>query len=262
MGGEHEIAGSPREVGLSATRERPTVSAKMLVFDLDDTLYAERDFASSGFRAVAAQLRTQGCPPDLPYAATFESILEREGSGRVFDGGLDLLGVPVTAARIQECVRTYRHHQPDIAPHPGIRECLTRARSLGLRLGVITDGSPEIQERKLSALDVRGLFETILATDSLGEGRVGWKPSPLPFQTVAKRAELSGANLLYVGDNPLKDFEGAIREGWQCVRLRLDGQLHAHRPTPKNVKETRSVAALAELLLGRQREPAFANTVE
>ena len=58
-------------------------------------------------------------------------------------------------------------------------------------------------------------------------------------------------NLIYIGDNPSKDFHAPTQLGWQSVRLRLDEQLRfvhdygEYRPT----KEVGSVAELREFLL-------------
>ena len=66
----------------------------MIVFDLDDTLYLERQFVISGFQAVEDHLKTKGKPPH-PYATRFLDVLDRDGSGRVFNKVLDALHVEV-----------------------------------------------------------------------------------------------------------------------------------------------------------------------
>jgi putative hydrolase of the HAD superfamily len=61
---------------------------------------------------------------------------------------------------------------------------------------------------------------------------------------------LAAEHLVYVGDNPHKDFDAPHDLGWACVRLRLPGQLHTHaedRVVPDLT--VTSVAALVEALM-------------
>lgn len=49
---------------------------------------------------------------------------------------------------------------------------------------------------------------------------IGWrKPSPRFFAEVAKKAELTPQETLYVGDDHDNDFVGALAAGWQAVLL-------------------------------------------
>ena len=224
-------------------------NARAVVFDLDDTLYLERGFVTSGFSAVQERLVSLGHPP-ANYAQTFLTLIEQNGSGKVFDDALAAHGIRPNPALIGDLVHTYRHHTPSLEPQPGVVTLLERLSGQGVRLGVITDGAVSIQRGKLTALGLTSYFHTILATDALGPERVGWKPSTLPFITLEESLGLSGAALTYVGDNPTKDFIGAQARGWACARLRVPGQLHTRLKTPEGVAEVDSVAELQALLCG------------
>jgi putative hydrolase of the HAD superfamily len=56
---------------------------RALVFDLDDTLYPERDFVLSGFQAVSGWLRLQGGVEGFYDRAL--ATFERGVRGRIFD---------------------------------------------------------------------------------------------------------------------------------------------------------------------------------
>jgi len=212
----------------------------MLVFDLDDTLYSELEFVVSGFAAVEHHLHTHEFPQHN-YANVFWGIFQNQGSGHVFNAGLDQLDVQYTTDQIKALVSVYRHHSPSITARAGIDRILAQTGSNQIRLAVITDGDQKIQTGKLQSLGLLEQFEIILCTDELGPDRFGWKPSTLPFETIESRSGLVGASLAYVGDNPHKDFQGAQQRGWQTVRLRLDDQLHHSAPTPAGVIEVHSV---------------------
>lgn len=227
----------------------------MVVFDLDDTLYFEREFVVSGFGAVERRLMALGHPAS-GACALFLSLLDRDGSGRVFDDGLSALGIEPSPGLVSDLVDTYRHHVPTLTPGPGIQSLLDELAADGIRLGLITDGAVDIQTGKLVALGLDERFEIVLPTDALGPDRVGWKPSTRPFEAVETETGLTGSELVYVGDNPDKDFIGAAARGWHCIRYRRPEQLRAERPTPTEVTEAASPEALRSALRswrGQQR---------
>ena len=57
-------------------------------------------------------------------------------------------------------------------------------------------------------------------------------------------------HLVYIGDNPSKDFDAPALLGWRSIRLRLPGQVHrssqAHGANPDHI--VGSVSALRDLL--------------
>jgi putative hydrolase of the HAD superfamily len=60
-------------------------SIKTVLFDLDDTLYDESAFVTSGFRTVAAHLADRfGVDKQEAFSAVM-SVLTTEGRGKVFD---------------------------------------------------------------------------------------------------------------------------------------------------------------------------------
>lgn len=95
------------------------------VFDLDDTLYEERTFVESGFRAVAQLLSPRFDMNAGSIETRLLAVLDSNGRGRVFDEVLNELGVG-SGALLQECVEVYRSHEPLIHTYDGIREMLAR----------------------------------------------------------------------------------------------------------------------------------------
>ena len=66
-------------------------------------------------------------------------------------------------------------------------------------------------------------MDEIVYTD--GFGAEFWKPHPFSFEFVASTWNIPHEKLTYLADNPLKDFVGPNRLGWQTIRLRDPGQL-------------------------------------
>lgn len=196
---------------------------RAIVFDLDDTLYLERDYVMSGFRAVAAWAELHLRIPREQGFDELKKLFEQGVRGTTFDqwlGAHDLFDPDL----VQRLVAVYREHEPCVAPFDGVVQLL---RSLRQRchLGLLSDGPVAVQRRKLAALGLAEHFDVIVFSDEWGHG--AWKPSPIPFNVVLERLRVSGPEAVYVGDHPEKDFIGARRVGMSTVRVRHPQGLYA-----------------------------------
>ena len=175
------------------------------VFDLDDTLYSEKDYVRSGFDAAASLF------PDVPDAAV--RLWKAFKNGRpAFD---EVFGGPEGTARAAEALRVYRTHTPRIRLYPGVKEMLSRLHG-PKKLGLITDGRPEGQRAKTAALGITELFDVIIITDELG-GPEHRKPSPEAFEIMSRRLSVPFGRMAYIGDNIRKDFTAPEKLGMRCI---------------------------------------------
>ncbi len=191
-----------------------------VVFDLDDTLYPEREFVHSGFRAVDEWLQAQhGIGGFLDQARSHFAAGNR---GRVFDAALESLRVPAGGDLIQQMVRVYRAHKPRISVYPDAQEAIARLHGQKL-LGIITDGYLLTQQNKVAALGIAGQFDAVIYSDAYG--REHWKPDPLPYRRFMEASSCGRGECVYAGDNPRKDFVAARKLGWMTVQVcRPDGE--------------------------------------
>ena len=186
----------------------------ILVFDLDDTLYDEISYVRSGLRAVADFMAQQWHlePPDTYDRLT--RALQNDGRGRIFDPVLLHYG-RLTKANVKRCLGIYRRHKPVIRLHRAGEECLSRFDSDSRYL--VTDGNKLVQSNKVEALRLKPRFERVFITHRFGIRHA--KPSPYCFQLIAKTEGVSPQNIVYVGDNPVKDFVGLKPLGFKTVRV-------------------------------------------
>jgi putative hydrolase of the HAD superfamily len=195
-----------------------------VVFDLDDTLYLEREYVRSGFGRVAAHVAERSGRRREELFDHLWSGFEAGVRGSAFDELLARFRIEPEAVPVPDLVALYREHAPSIELPPPTLDLLHTLRGEGLRLGVITDGPAECQGAKARALGVHGLCDPVVLT---GEwGREYWKPHPRAFEHVRASWQLPPEALVYVADNPAKDFLAPRRLGWRTVRLRVPGQLH------------------------------------
>ncbi|HEY3445977.1 MAG TPA: HAD family hydrolase [Myxococcales bacterium] len=194
----------------------PATRVRAVLFDLDDTLYPERDYVRSGFRAVSDwAAATLAADPRTTFDALWRMFVAGV-RGDTFDRWLQQEGFAPDDHR-QAMVRAYREHAPSIAPFPRAPDLLQRLRRR-YRLGLLTDGDAGVQRRKLQALGIGRHFDAVILTDELG--REFWKPHPRPFERLLQRLEVEPAAAVYVADNCAKDFLGARRVGLRTIRLR------------------------------------------
>lgn len=224
-----------------------------MLLDLDDTLYPERDFARGGFRAAAALLSSR---LDRSSDELFEWLwqqFERGVRGSIFDGVLTELNVPHDTTLIDELVRAYRSHEPQLTLFADANRLLDLLWPR-YGIGLLTDGPADVQRRKVKALGLQCRVESIVYSDDFG--REHWKPSPIPYLELLRKMHIDPSHAVYVGDNPKKDFVGARRLGLQTVRIRRPNTEYGHLdalPGYEADHEITSLDSLPEWLAANER---------
>jgi putative hydrolase of the HAD superfamily len=183
------------------------------VFDIDDTLILERSYVLSGFTEVAQWLLSVHKIRGF-YAAAIARL--KEGlRGNIFDAAMSDLGIDPHEGLIKEMVEIYRSHEPKIALEPDAVRLIERLRRLPI--GVVSDGHFSSQSRKSVALNLAGFASPIILTDAWG--REFWKPHVRGFRAIEAAWGMMGDELVYIADNPGKDFDAPTALGWQTIRL-------------------------------------------
>lgn len=187
----------------------------VLIFDLDDTLYNERAYVESGFRAVARWGKEQyGWDADKSYAMMI-SILDADGRGAVFNNWLEGNDIRRTSV-IAECVRVYRHHKSDISVSDSTKTILSSLS--GSPLYLVTDGHKIVQANKIDALGIAPYFRHCYITHRYGVASA--KPSLRCFELIKQREQCDWIDMAYIGDNPAKDFVSLNQVGALTIRVK------------------------------------------
>ncbi len=170
---------------------------KVVIFDLDDTLFSEKDYVKSGYKKIAEsfpQIKDMQQKLWLAFESGHKAInyvLENEGL--------------FSEENLNKALTVYRSHVPEIELYEDAKTLISILKESGVRLGIITDGRPEGQKAKIKALGIESLFEKIIITDELG-GLSFRKPSPEAFKIMQDFFNVPFEDMVYVGDNPEKDF--------------------------------------------------------
>lgn len=190
---------------------------KAVIFDLDDTLYSEKEYVKSGYHAVAE---------GLPQVEDTEWKLWRafENKKSAIDEVLTNEGI-YTEELKQKCLEVYRSHKPNIHLYDGVLPMLLELRQQGYLLGIITDGRSEGQRAKITALNLDQYVDYIIVTDELGSMEYR-KPNKKAFVMMQERFGVHFAEMCYVGDNIKKDFDAPEKLGMKSILFRNTDGLH------------------------------------
>ena len=175
------------------------------VFDLDDTLYSERDFEKSGIEFVYNNFKINHIE--------LETILKNRKNW--IEQIIDDKNNQIT---LQMVLDTYRNHFPTIQLYKDSKLFLEKLFSLGNEMSLITDGRSITQRNKLRALGIESFFKNIVISDEVNSE----KPSEYNFKRVINNKHVQ--NYIYIADNPNKDFITPNKLGWTSICLMDRGQ--------------------------------------
>ncbi len=105
-------------------------------------------------------------------------------------------------------------------PLPGAEEILKRLRSAGVRVGLLTNGAPDLQREKIEASGLGMFFDAAVVSGEFGTG----KPEPEIFRHLLGRLGSESAESLMVGNSLARDIVGARRAGIASCWLALEGE--------------------------------------
>lgn len=193
------------------------MNVKVIVFDLDDTLYNEIEYVKSGFSEVSKFFADKY---DLNEEDFFDIMMEnlnRYGRGKVFDNALSHFNIS-NRSNIKKSISIYRTHIPNIKLPQESKSVIEHYKTLDTPMYIITDGNKTVQYNKVKALNIEKDFSKVFITHRYGI-RFS-KPSPYCFEKISKIEKVSYEDIVYIGDNINKDFIGIKPLGIRTIRIK------------------------------------------
>ncbi|HEY3004020.1 MAG TPA: HAD family hydrolase [Kribbellaceae bacterium] len=201
---------------------------RAVVFDLDDTLF---DHTGSATAAVSGWVRALGGTPTAGLLAGWFAIEQTHFdawlAGRVthqeqrrlrLRDFLPLIGVPVPVgdAALDASYDVFLDwYERSWRAFDDARPALEVARSNGLRVGVLTNGSTAQQHAKLDRIGLADLVDVVRTSEDLGAG----KPAPRAYLETCAALGAEPAETVMIGDNPELDVRAARAAGLSAVQL-------------------------------------------
>ena len=161
-------------------------------------------------------------------------------TGDALDFALETLGIADSGLR-SRLMDLYLK----LAPYPEVPEVLGRLKAAGLRVAILSNGSPRMLEAAVDAAGIAAMVEAVLSVEEVGV----YKPHPRVYQLAVDRLALAPGAIAFVSANGWDGWAGAafgLRAVW-CNRQR-------QRPERLPGRPEHEIASLAELpaLLGAQ----------
>lgn len=195
-----------------------SASAPNFVFDLDDTLYAERDYALSALRFAGNWIDQR-----LGTSNSADTLVSSFRAGNRDAIGELSAHLGVSQSDKDRLIDEMRAHSPDISLRPDSERLLKRIRIRDMKYSILTDGRSVTQRAKIAALGLADARHVIIS-EEIG----ATKPSTIGFESIASADP--DADYVYVGDNPKKDFAAPNQLGWTTVML-IDRGTNIHPQT-------------------------------
>ncbi|WP_348786768.1 HAD family hydrolase [Leifsonia sp. NPDC080035] len=208
----------------------------VVLFDLDDTLFAHRAAVAAGIQRYAAML---GAPYGRLEARELVALwhdLEEQHYHSYLAGRLDFEGQRQARARDFAArhgvalsdedasawfARYFEHYVAAWSLHDDALPCLDElARRIpGVRFGLITNGDLAFQRRKVESVGLDARIQRLIASGEVGVA----KPDPAIFLAACAEFGIEPRQAAYIGDRLRTDAIGAARAGLTGVWLDRTG---------------------------------------
>lgn len=121
--------------------------------------------------------------------------------------------------------------------YPGVDQLLKALA--GYKLGIVTNGVPDLQRDKLEGFGLLGYFQAIAVSGELDIG----KPQRGIFDQICQELDVQPSACVMVGDNPGRDVAGAANAGMRSVWVE-----RGFKPKDPNHPADLEVSSLLEML--------------
>lgn len=158
----------------------------------------------------------------------------------------------VIAPNAAKLTRLWRDHDGRRVVHEGTLETLRTLKARGYKLGIIANTITETEIPDWMCRDgVADCFHTVILSSKV---RLR-KPDPAIYLLAARCAESTPESCAYVGDNPVRDVEGALDAGFGCMVLFEDAgtaDREGKAPTKQPHCRIRSIPELLDIFPARE----------
>ena len=203
---------------------------KGLIFDLDNTLF---DREAAFLRVVDTFYRehirtiSSATPEDV-----VEMMVRWDGDGYAYRIAMFaqwLRQWPEVGFDMDSLQRWYRSEMDrQVAPNVAVNAFLTELNEMRVPWGIVTNGRQH-QHSKCTAAGLDRLASFVIVSQDVGYR----KPDPRIFQDALEATGLTTpGQVMFVGDNPVADIDGAKRFGMQTAWIRRGRQYPAALEPP------------------------------
>ena len=231
---------------------------RVVLFDLDDTLFDQRHCSRAGLVAVqqAYPDRVPGSIDDME--ATYRELLE-QWHVKVLDGSISteqsrierfraLMSGDETVATEAEAFATARCYRDayDAAyrPVPGAIEVLQRVRA-ECPVGIVTNHIVSEQVKKVARIGVEPFIDELVVSEEIGVA----KPDARVFEAALSRLGGTADEAVMIGDSWSSDILGAAGLGIRAIWLNRYGSPCPDSSLATEIRSLEPVEKIVDMIL-------------
>lgn len=220
---------------------------RLVIFDLDNTLYDELLFLKSAYKNISRYLSLKYNLNELEIYKELLDILEKnDPTFRILDCILEKY--KIEKKEIKTLLNIFYNSLDDIEPYEDTIIVLESLKEKGYFLVLQTDGNAELQKKKIEKLGLKEYFDDIIYTDEK-YGKIHRKPSPIPLIDIINKFNVPPTQSAFIGDNIFKDFISPNRLEMLSIRI-LKGiySKYPNEIVPFDMRPRITLKSLRELL--------------
>jgi putative hydrolase of the HAD superfamily len=219
---------------------------KAVIFDLDNTLIdfmkmkriaveeAVDAMIDSGLKIKKKQALKQ------LYKIYYDVGLENP---KIFQKFLKKTTGEIDYKALAYAITAYRRARTGfLHPYPGAESTLTKLKSMGLKLAIVSDAPKLKAWLRLVSMRIDHFFDIVVALEDTGR----LKPSRLPFRAALKKLNLQPEECMMIGDRPEKDMKGARALGIQTCLARYGAEKNPRGKWDFEIKDITGLVKVVE----------------
>lgn len=198
---------------------------RAVFFDIDDTLFNFSETNEQGNRMVEKYIEEKLAVSPEKWREVVLRAQEIMGTRLGYDApafhnrqiryqnALECLKKPIYPYATEAYGIYWDTVIENAVPAPGVRELLEELKKRGIYLGIGSDMTSYIQNKKLDKTGLAGFFDSIITSEEVGIDKPG---API-FRLCMEKAGCQPHECVFVGDNPAKDVAGAVTTGMKAI---------------------------------------------
>ena len=223
---------------------------RTVMFDVDDTVYSFHHANECAVQKLVAYTRAH-------FGWTREEFLERQKAAMAdikryagtsggyrtrllrYQNMLEAANLPIHPHALTMS-SVYRDTLlTNMIPEPGVEEWMRDLKSAHIRIVIASDATAQQQFLKLDRLGLLQYVDAMVTSEEAGVE----KPDPKFFDRCKEKSFCRPDEVMFIGDNPDKDYEGAKLAGFHAVWYNPN-----HKPNQKNMQELKHFSEASALL--------------
>lgn len=174
------------------------------VFDLDDTIFYEKDYVISGFNSISRSLFKK-----KQVNQKFDSLINLYND---LDDPFKEFCKQNIGIKKNKLIKIMREHSPKIKTRPGFKNLIKLLKENGNEIGIITNGRTKTQRNKFHSLGLHNLVDLLIISS---EVKIE-KPNIRIFDLYKNKSR--SEKFIFFGNNPRLDIIPLKnKECWKTV---------------------------------------------